>query len=56
MTEVKRGMGNELVKSSNKKSVETVAKEVIAGKWGNGGDRRRDCRLRDMIRGQCREK
>ena len=34
MTEVKRGMGNELVKSSNKKSVETVAKEVIAGKWG----------------------
>ena len=41
MTEVKRGMGNELVKSSNKKSVETVAKEVIAGKWGNGGDRKK---------------
>ena len=32
---------NELVKSSNKKSVETVAKEVIAGKWGNGGDRKK---------------
>ena len=41
MTEVKRGMGNELVKSSNKKSVETVAKEVIAGKWGKGGDRKK---------------
>ncbi|MFR0954282.1 MULTISPECIES: hypothetical protein [Lachnospiraceae] len=34
-------MGNELVKSSNKKSVETVAKEVIAGKWGKGGDRKK---------------
>lgn len=56
MTEVKRGMGNELVKSSNKKSVETVAKEVIAGKWGKAGTERRDCRLRDMIMGQCREK
>ena len=41
MTEVKRGMGNELVKSSNKKSVETVAKEGIAGKWGKGGDRKK---------------
>lgn len=41
MTKVKRGMGNELVKSSNKKSVETVAKEVITGKWGNGGDRKK---------------
>ena len=41
MTEVKRGMGNELVKSSNKKSVETVAKEVITGKWGNGEDRKK---------------
>ena len=56
MTEVKRGMGNELVKSSNKKSVETVAKEVIAGKWGKGGDRKKRLRLRDMIMGQCREK
>lgn len=36
---------NELVKSSNKKSVETVAKEVIAGKWGNGEDRKK--RLQD---------
>lgn len=42
MTEVKRGMGNELVKSSNKKSVETVAKEVIAGKWGNGGGQKEE--------------
>ena len=42
MTEVKRGMGNELVKSSNKKSVETVAKEVITGKWGNGGDEKEE--------------
>ena len=41
MTEVKRGMGNELVKSSNKKSVEAVAKEVIAGKWGNGENRKK---------------
>lgn len=32
---------NELVKSSNKKSVETVAKEVIAGKWGDGEDRKK---------------
>ena len=32
---------NELVKGSNKKSVETVAKEVIAGKWGNGEDRKK---------------
>ena len=41
MTEVKRGMGNELVKGSGKKSVEAVAKEVIAGKWGKGGDRKK---------------
>ena len=41
MTEVKRGMGNELVKSSNKKSVETVAKEVIAGMWGKVEDRKK---------------
>ena len=45
---------NELVKGSNKKSVEAVAKEVLAGKWGNGEDRKK--RLRDMIIGQCREK
>ena len=32
---------NELVKSSNKKSVEAVAKEVIAGKWGNGENRKK---------------
>ena len=32
---------NELVKGSNKKSVEAVAKEVIAGKWGNGEDRKK---------------
>ena len=48
---------NELVKGSGKKSVEAVAKEVIAGKWGEmvriG---RRNCRLRDMIMEQCREK
>ena len=25
--------------SKKKKSVETIAKEVIAGKWGNGSDR-----------------
>ncbi len=32
---------NELVKGSNKKSVEAVAKEVLAGKWGNGEDRKK---------------
>ena len=32
---------NELVKGSNKKSVEAVAKEVIAGKWGNGENRKK---------------
>ena len=32
---------NELVKGSGKKSVEAVAKEVIAGKWGNGEDRKK---------------
>lgn len=32
---------NELVKGSNKKSVEVVAKEVIAGKCGNGEDRKK---------------
>ena len=42
MTEVKRGMGNELVKSSNKKSVETVAKEVIAGKVVENGGKQSD--------------
>lgn len=26
---------------SNKKSIETIAKEVIAGKWGNGEDRKK---------------
>ena len=39
---------------TGKKSVEAVAKEVLAGKWGNGEDRKK--RLRDMIIGQCREK
>lgn len=29
------------VKKSSKKSVETLAKEVIAGKWGNGNKRKR---------------
>ena len=33
--------GNERVKSSKKKSVEAVAKEVLAGKWGNGEDRKK---------------
>lgn len=27
--------------ASNKKSVDTIAKEVIAGKWGNGDDRKK---------------
>lgn len=27
--------------SSSKKSNETIAKEVIAGKWGNGSDRKK---------------
>ena len=31
---------NEILSSSNKKSVTAVAKEVIAGKWGNGVVRR----------------
>ncbi len=29
------------LKGSGKKSVEAVAKEVIAGKWGNGEDRKK---------------
>ena len=42
----KGGWGNELVKSSNKRGG-NCSKEVIAGKWGNYGDRKkRDCRLR----------
>ena len=32
---------NELVKGSNKKSEEAGAKEVIAGKWGNGENRKK---------------
>lgn len=32
---------NELVKGSGKKSVDAVAKEVVAGKWGNGEDRKK---------------
>ena len=32
---------NELVKGSGKKSVDAVAKEVIAGKWGNGEVRKK---------------
>ena len=32
---------NELVKGSGKKSVDAVAKEVIAGKWGNGANRKK---------------
>lgn len=34
---------NELCKqpTSNKKSIDTIAKEVIAGKWGNGNDRKK---------------
>lgn len=34
---------NQLVKSgsSNRKSVDTVAREVIQGKWGNGADRKK---------------
>ena len=30
---------NEQAEISNKKSVEEIAKEVIAGKWGNGQER-----------------
>lgn len=32
--------GSSSSSSSSKKSVETIAKEVIAGKWGNGTDRK----------------
>lgn len=32
---------NELLKAPAKKSVDTVAREVIAGKWGNGSERKR---------------
>ena len=33
---------NELVKGSgNKKSVDVVAREVVAGKWGNGDVRKK---------------
>jgi hypothetical protein len=28
------------LKSSGKKSVDAIAKEVIQGKWGNGADRK----------------
>ena len=42
---IKRGYNyNEVqaaVNSLNKKSVATIAKEVIAGKWGNGSDRKK---------------
>lgn len=42
---IKRGYNyNEVqaaVNSLNKKSVTTIAKEVIAGKWGNGSDRKK---------------
>lgn len=39
-----------------KKSVETVAKEVLAGKWGTARTERRDCRLQGMIIRQCRRR
>lgn len=29
------------VKKSTKKSIDTIAKEVIAGKWGNGDERKK---------------
>lgn len=29
------------MKKSLKKSIDTVAKEVIAGKWGNGDERKK---------------
>ena len=32
---------NELLKTSTKKSVAEVAKEVVSGKWGNGADRKK---------------
>lgn len=33
---------NELVKGTgNKKSVDVIAREVVAGKWGNGEDRKK---------------
>lgn len=38
---MKSGGFNGYTKSSQKKSVDTLAREVIAGKWGNGEDRKK---------------
>ena len=37
--EIKNG-GNAIVKFSQKKSIDVIAREVIAGDWGNGDDRK----------------
>lgn len=34
------GSGGKASSSTNQKSIDTIAKEVIAGKWGNGSDRK----------------
>ena len=40
--EVNKQLGSSSnVKTSNGKSIDTIAKEVIAGKWGNGDERRK---------------
>ena len=45
---------NELVKGSGKKSVDAVAKKLLPESGGTARTGRRNCRLRDMIMGQCR--
>ena len=32
---------NRILKSGHEKDIETIAREVIEGKWGNGSERKR---------------
>ena len=38
---------------TGKKSVETVAREVLAGKWGNGEDRKKRLQAAESVSGYC---
>lgn len=40
-TVIRKGGFNGYAKGSDKKSVDTFAREVIAGKWGNGAERKK---------------
>lgn len=39
--------------STGKKSVEIVAREVLAGKWGNGEDRKKRLQDAESVSGYC---